>query len=215
MALSNEQIDRYSRQIITHGMGGAAQNRILDSKALITGEFSTIELAARYLAGAGVGTLFLDAIGADSHAIDSLCAQNPDSRIVAPASPADVDMIFAVISSAASHRIAVKALDSIDHRAAIIVREDTPAMVAILPSRSPCPRCADPRVLGLVTAAYEHRGLAAMLAAAEALKLLGDGAAYAAARVVEFDGIEAATRETSGDPKCACHQNIVRARDAT
>jgi len=57
MALSNEQMERYSRHIILSEVGAKGQKKILDSKVLIIGAGGLGAPAALYLAAAGVGTI--------------------------------------------------------------------------------------------------------------------------------------------------------------
>jgi adenylyltransferase/sulfurtransferase len=55
--LSEQQIERYSRQIILEEVGGAGQGKLLSSKVLIVGAGGLGAPAAVYLAAAGVGTI--------------------------------------------------------------------------------------------------------------------------------------------------------------
>ena len=59
MALTNEQLERYSRHIILSQVGGKGQKKILAAKVLIIGTGGLGSLAAMYLAAAGVGHIGL------------------------------------------------------------------------------------------------------------------------------------------------------------
>ena len=57
MALSGEQIERYSRHLILKDVGVKGQKKLLESKVLIIGAGGLGAPAALYLAAAGVGTI--------------------------------------------------------------------------------------------------------------------------------------------------------------
>ena len=57
MALTNEQLERYSRHIILKEIGVRGQKKLLESKVLIIGAGGLGAPAALYLAAAGVGTI--------------------------------------------------------------------------------------------------------------------------------------------------------------
>jgi adenylyltransferase/sulfurtransferase len=57
--LSEQQVERYSRQIILPQVGGRGQQMLLAASVTLYGETEMAESAGRYLAGAGVGRLRL------------------------------------------------------------------------------------------------------------------------------------------------------------
>ena len=59
MKFSDEQIHRYSRQMILPGVGGKGQRKLLEAKVFIMGAGGLGSPAALYLAAAGVGTIGL------------------------------------------------------------------------------------------------------------------------------------------------------------
>ncbi len=59
MALTNEQIERYSRQIILPNVGGRGQDKIMKAKVLVIGTGGLGAPCSFYLAAAGVGKIGL------------------------------------------------------------------------------------------------------------------------------------------------------------
>lgn len=66
MALTGEQIERYSRHLILKEVGVKGQKKLLSSKVLIIGAGGLGAPAAMYLAAAGVGTIGI----ADADVVD-------------------------------------------------------------------------------------------------------------------------------------------------
>ena len=59
MELTDQQIERYSRQIILEEVGGGGQKKLLSSRVLIVGAGGLGAPSALYLAAAGIGTIGL------------------------------------------------------------------------------------------------------------------------------------------------------------
>lgn len=57
MGLTNEQIERYSRQLILPDIGGKGQQKILDAKVLVIGAGGLGSPVLLYLASAGIGKI--------------------------------------------------------------------------------------------------------------------------------------------------------------
>lgn len=60
MALSEEQVARYARQILLPQVGGKGQERLLAAVVRLHGTGVAAQEAATYLAAAGLGALILD-----------------------------------------------------------------------------------------------------------------------------------------------------------
>jgi hypothetical protein len=94
MALRDDQIERYSRQILLPEIGGRGQERLLASRVALAGAGELAAGAARYLVGAGIGELRLDpaALAALGGGLERL---NPDATVAAGAADADTTVIAA------------------------------------------------------------------------------------------------------------------------
>ncbi len=57
MDLTEEQIERYSRQIVLKEIGGIGQNKLLNSKVTIVGAGGLGSPVAYYLTAAGIGNI--------------------------------------------------------------------------------------------------------------------------------------------------------------
>ena len=78
MAMTDEQIERYSRHIILKEVGAKGQKKLLKGKVLIIGAGGLGAPAAMYLAAAGVGTIGI----VDADEVESGCGSKnlPDVR---------------------------------------------------------------------------------------------------------------------------------------
>jgi len=71
--LTDEQMERYSRQLILPGLGGKSQRRLLDARAVVIGAGGLGSPIIQYLAAAGVG--HLDIIDSDVVELSNLQRQ--------------------------------------------------------------------------------------------------------------------------------------------
>jgi len=217
MPLTNSLIDRYSRQIIVPKIGGVGQERLLASRLMIVGGVAGVEPALAYLVGAGVGTIFLHVPACDTAASAPVIAAmrdlNPDVTIqVVSDTPDHVDLVLALASNSDALEN-VRGFCSMRWKAPMVfarldsARPDSQAKVAVLPSRPPCPVCADGDLLAPFEKRGENAGFVAMVAAVEALKTLVQYAPAAEPLTIEFNRYESKPRKLgvrSGPVPCAC-----------
>jgi hypothetical protein len=198
MTLSDRQIERYSRQIIVPGFGGAAQERLLAARLAMLADSNEVEPSLSYFAGAGIGHITLvepDGPAAAEARVARIRDLNSDVVLAHAANvPAEIDLLFALIGGPGPR----STLDAVSGRprscAMIIIRIDAPARIAIIPAGAGCPRCVGGALLDPARARAEHAEFVAMVAAVEALKLLAGFAAASAATLIEFDGPAALAR---------------------
>jgi adenylyltransferase/sulfurtransferase len=208
MPLTDRQVERYSRQIIIPQFGGRAQERLLASRLRLAGETSEPDSVLSYLVGAGVGTILLQAPIDErrlKRIVDDLRGLNPDAKVVPFADAGeDADAALTLVSGAWSMSTAKTFARAPRSSALIVARLDLPGKVAIMPAAPPCPACAEGELLAPLADRSDAAGLIAMVAAVETLRTLA-GVAPAAARILEFDGLEAKSRAlAAAAPRCAC-----------
>ena len=162
MTLTDAQIDRYSRQIIVPRIGGRGQERILAARMLLVGDARDIEAPRAYLAGAGVGTIVT----------------------VADQSPGRFDLALAIIGSEAARKVAKEIVVQREVQALIVARLDAPGRIAVVPGG----HSVDASMLTEVGTRSEAADFIAMLATAEAFKLLAGYANNPSPVTIEFDG---------------------------
>jgi hypothetical protein len=187
MALTDAQIERYSRQIIVPHLGGRGQERILAARIVIAGEARDIEAPLAYLVGSGVGTIGVRMAG-DHDAFDQTIAGmrqlNSDVSVRAvDKSFAKIDLALTIVGSDAALKVATE----IDARAFVIARLDAPGKIAVIPDARR-PRVADASMLAKFGARADAADFIAMLATAEAFKLVAGYAENPSRMIIEFDG---------------------------
>ncbi|HYA36274.1 MAG TPA: hypothetical protein VEF03_11685 [Candidatus Binataceae bacterium] len=208
MALSDAQIERYSRQIIVPALSGRAQERLLAASMLIVGDVADIAMPTAYLVGAGVGAIRIAAEVEDS-ALEKLIARmralNSDCKIESSSHESNSDFVFATVGSTR----ALETANSVSRPAStVLVRLDTPAKIAIIRKSPPCIRCADANLLAPFGVRVENSEFVAMAATVEALKLLAkidSDASHSA--LAEFRGYQSTSRllkRAPGARGCAC-----------
>ncbi len=216
MGLSNQQIERYSRQIIVPGVGGIGQERLLSARLMLAGTATDVAPVLAYMVGAGVGEIQVRLPPSDTAELDSLITRatelNPDVVVKAGAEgPAGLNLVLAIGGdSETSELILLPRLLCADVPL-ILVHLDEPASVAILPGRPPCPLCVDVDLIEPSKRRSDNAGFVAMIAASEAFKLLARSAPSPSPTLLEFSGFACATRQLRQRPlgaKCACSPNL-------
>jgi hypothetical protein len=192
MSLTDAQIDRYSRQIIVPRIGGRAQERLLAARMLLVGDARDIEAPLAYLVGAGVGTICLKLSG-DQDALTEARELNADVSVtLANESQGRIDLALMIIGSEAARKIADALANSRDVHAAVIARLDKPGKIVVLPDAH------SPRTVGAEFGARsETADFIAMLATAEAFKLIAGYAENPMRATIEFDAYESKVRVDS------------------
>ena len=195
MPLTNDQIARYSRQIIIPNMGGRAQERLLSSRIVIIAAREDLEEPLAYLVGAGVGDIDLCVPGCDDASLRTLCDKmrdlNPDSTVSYGSLAQIPDLVFALLGNAEVVQFAAAEAPSAE--AAVVARLDVPGAIAVMPSPPPCLRCASGGLLDAFGERSERAGVIAagviaMMATTEVLKILAAYDTNAAASIIRFDG---------------------------
>ena len=210
MALTNQQIERYSRQIIVSGVGGIGQERLLGSRLMLGGSLADVAPVLAYMVGAGVGAIALQAAGPNpaelGALVDRMRLLNSDVAIDCSKAPNDISLILALIGDSEQLELARTVCDS--NAPIVFVRLDMPARIALFPSRPPCPVCADADLVTRLAKRGENAGFAAMAAATLALKTLASGEVIALApTLIEFDGYRATSGRVergSTAQQCSC-----------
>jgi molybdopterin/thiamine biosynthesis adenylyltransferase len=223
--LTEQQIARYSRQIVLQPVGGKGQQKLLSASAAIAGRGDMAATAALYLAAAGIGKVTLAGTnGIDPGDLNSL---NPDCRVVLSSAPRDAAAAeeiarrhgFVIVAGAAAE--VTVALN------AACVRSGKPlvwgsaggsvgrmAVLAGSQPGTPCYGClrqeSEKREAG-ADAGQASGALCGVvgafvgaLQATAVIKLILELATSSAPRLLTYDALEAVVRETrmAKDPRC-------------
>lgn len=212
MALSNEQIERYSRQIIVPGVGGVGQERLFAAHLIIAGELADTEPVLAYMAGAGVGRIGLlvpsPASAAATAVIEQMRDSNRDVTIaVVSAAPADATLILAIAGSSAALKTASAFCEGRWTGPVVFARLDAPAKVVVVSAPPPCLACAEANLLAPFLDRCREAGFVAMIAAAESFKVLAGCTPVSRPTQIEFSGYESVARElrtADTHSRCGC-----------
>jgi molybdopterin/thiamine biosynthesis adenylyltransferase len=215
MVLSNQQIERYARQIIVPGVGGIAQERLMAARLMLAGKAADVSSVLAYMAGAGVGEIRLQLRASDAAEQDSLIMRatwlNPDVVVHAGAgSIAGSDLIVAIGGDSETSEPILSSPLLCAEVPLIFVRLEEPAAVGIFPVRPPCPLCADADMIGPSRTRGDNAGFVAMVATTEAFKLLAGSPPPPSPTLLQFNGFACTTRELRQRPlsaRCACSVN--------
>ena len=189
MSLTDAQIDRYSRQIIVPHIGGRGQERLLAARILLVGDARDIEAPLAYLVGAGIGTICLK-LSSDQAAFSEKRELNADVSVtIANESQGCIDFALMIIGSEASRKVANEISKNGDVHATAIARLDTPGKITVIPDTHG-PRTVDAEF----GKRSEAADFIAMLATAEAFKLMAGYAESPSRTIIEFDGYETRVR---------------------
>jgi hypothetical protein len=216
VALTNRQIERYSRQIIVDKFGGVAQERLLTSRVLLIANYADAEAVLAYLVGAGVGNIDLRSdldIAARGTIIARMRDLNSDSAVVIGDAAADmnIDLAIAIVGDDATlvraRALCDRASNSADRPrfGTVLARLDVPAKLAVIPSRPPCLQCANAgELLAPVGPSADNAGFIAMLAVLESIKLLTQYAPAQKPTLLEFHDYQASMRTLDSVAGFAC-----------
>jgi molybdopterin/thiamine biosynthesis adenylyltransferase len=216
--LTEQQVERYSRQIILPQVGGRGQQRLLEAAVAIVGADDRCATAAVYLAASGVGTL-----GISPTAAPALTGVNPDcahrhlppvTRATAAAIVHTYDVVLAcsadsdtcILLNAACVAARTPFVWGDTHgalgRIAVLAGSDTDAScyTCLVAQGSQGPAHTEQAaVFAEATAAF-----VGTLQAAEAIKLLLGIGATPAGRVLTYDALAGTVieRRVAKDPHC-------------
>jgi hypothetical protein len=195
MTLTDAQIERYSRQIIVPRVGGRGQERLLAARTILVGDARDIEAPLAFLVGAGVGRISVRVAGTQSSFAKQIAEMrelNSEVSVgVADDSHGRVDLALAIVGSESARKAANAVSLGREANALLIARLDAPAGIAVIPDAQGSP--GEPSTMAFGTRA-ETADFIAMLATAEAFKLLAGYAESPSLATIEFEGYQCRVR---------------------
>ncbi len=198
MTLTDAQIERYSRQIIVPRVGGLGQERLIAARMILAGDACDIEAPLAYLVGAGVGGIGVAVAGGrDGFAGEIAAAHelNPGVSVTtADESKGRVDLALLIVGSSAALKVADEIASYRDARAWVVARPDAPGKITVIPGGSPGGPTVDASMHPAVGSRSEAADFIAMLATAEAFKLIAGYAENPSPEIIEFDGYQTMIR---------------------
>ena len=142
-ALTDAQIERYSRQIILPEIGATKQQHLLASSVAVAGTSGVATMAVRYLMAAGIGGIaFTDF----TPALQTIAATGPDLRCADMATEDTLDRFAALIICDASPatRIPISRAAIIHHKPVVVGHvRGYHGIVATLSAHAPAFPCAE------------------------------------------------------------------------
>lgn len=198
MILTDDQIERYSRQIIVPRIGGRGQEGLLAARMMLVGDARDIEAPLNYLVGAGVGSIAVKAPGRQGEFAAKIAhARELNAGVsvtVADEPKGRVDLALLIVGSDAARKTADQTASCVEARAWVIARLDAPGKIAVIPAPSPGGPAFDASMLSEVGRRSEAWEFIAMVATAEAFKLLAGYAQNPPRATIEFDGYQTTVR---------------------
>ena len=198
MTLTDPQIERYSRQIIVPRIGGRGQERLLAARMLLAGDARDIEAPLAYLVGAGVGAIGVKVAGDRAGFAGQIAAARElnagVSVTVADESKGRVDLALLIVGSDAARKVSDEIVSNREVQAWVVARLDAPGKIAVIPGGSPSPPTVDASMHAAMGSRSEAADFIAMLATAEAFKLLAGYAENPSPAIIEFDGYQTSVR---------------------
>jgi len=165
---------------------------------LLAGDARDIEAPLAYLVGAGVGTIAVRLSGDQDGFTEKIAAARElnagVSVTVGDESEGRVDLALLIVGSEAARKVADEIVSYREVRAWVVARLDAPGKIAVIPGGSPSPRTVDASMHPGVGTRSEAADFIAMLATAEAFKLIAGYAENPSRATIEFDGYETRVR---------------------